>query len=505
MVSIRFLPLFLLVATLSAAGTLSPAQKRTVQQMGTRPILFSPVQTEGREYWLSSGPGYFFAINPDRSLIRVAGSTGTADVSMRFRGARPGRTSGQDPAATILNTLKGNDPAKWSTGKRTWQRVRREGLYPGVDVVYYGNQQRLEYDVVVHPGGSPSSVEVEFEGASGIRLAADGSLRLTTSAGELSWHAPVAWQEAGGRKKPVPVRYELASSRSVRFVTGAYDEDHDLVIDPVFTFSRLYGGAGGEQFGGLAVDALGNAYLAGVTFSPDFPLVNPLASGSAANGDGYVMKIDPSGNILWSSVIGGADADTFWGLAVDSTGAVYVAGDTYSSDFPRTTGPATLAGANGVVLKISPQGNQLVFSRLLGGSGVDTAYAILPAQDGSIFVGGSTTSTDFPLVSAFRSTRSGQDGFLTKLSSTGEVTASTFFGGNSVDLVQSLATAPNGELWFTANTNSSDIASAGLRTTYGGNGDCFVGRTNAALTALVYGSYLGGSSSDSCSRIQVDS
>jgi len=364
----------------------------------------------------------------------------------------------------------------------------------------------LEYDLTLRPHADLRKVELAFRGGSRTFVAPDGALALQTRAGEFRFRAPVAWQEKEGRRTPVDVTYEVTSSGSVRFRADGWDRSASLTIDPVFEFARLYGGADFDGGLSVAVDSLGFSYVGGQTQSTDFPQVNGLSGGVLAGPDMFLMKLDPAGDIVWSTILGGSASDLVSSLSVDSDGSVIAVGETGSPDFPVTSAPAYGGGAaDAIVLKLSPGGNSLVFSRFLGGAGTDVGRGVAIAADRSVWVAGRTQSAGFPLAGALRSTLTGTEGFVSKLSSAGALLFSTFLGGTGSDAVEGVAVSPGGDVWVVASTTSSDLASSGLRTTYAGAGDCYLARYNAAGTAMTAGTYFGGGGLDTCSAIAVDS
>jgi hypothetical protein len=199
--------------------------------------------------------------------------------------------TGRDALPGRVNYLRGKDPAHWQTQIPTYAKVAYEGIYPGVDLVYYGNQGQLEYDFVVAPGTDPGMLKLVFRGADRIEINAAGELVLSTPSGDIRMHAPVIYQETAGVRTTVAGGYVLKDPQEVSFEVAAYDTLRPLVIDPVLVYSTYLGGSDFDGGFGIAVDDRGNAYVTGSTSSPDFPTVNAVQPTFAGGGgDAFVTK-----------------------------------------------------------------------------------------------------------------------------------------------------------------------------------------------------------------------
>jgi hypothetical protein len=183
---------------------------------------------------------------------------------------------GEAPLPGVSNYFIGNDPAQWRTSIPTFAKVAYHEVYPGVDLVYYGNQRQLEYDWVVAPGADPAVITLAFQGNENLSLDAQGELVLHMGGGDVVEHAPVLYQDSAGGRQPVAGRYLLEAPDRVGFAVAAYDHSQALVIDPVLSYSTYLGGSGSDTGATIAVDASGNAYVTGYTSSTDFPTKNPL-------------------------------------------------------------------------------------------------------------------------------------------------------------------------------------------------------------------------------------
>ena len=223
--------------------------------------------------------------------------------------------------------MTGNEPSAWRTNIPTYAKVRYEQVYPGIDLVYYGNQGELEYDFVVAPGADPTVIALSFEGVDAVQVNEAGDLTLLTAAGVVRQHKPYLYQEVDGERQTVDGRY-VVDGAHVRVEVGTYDTSRTLVIDPVLVFS---GGVGGASATGVAVDAAGNAYVAGFTHLPSAG----GESGPHGARDAFVRKINAAGTaVLWTAFIGGSSDDWAYAIAIDAAGSAYITGSTRSTDFP---------------------------------------------------------------------------------------------------------------------------------------------------------------------------
>ncbi len=419
------------------------------------------------------------------------------------------------------NYFLGNDPTKWRTNVPTYARVHYQDLYPGIDLIYYGNQRQLEYDLVVRPGADPSRIRLGVQGADTLDVDAQGDLVLHTAGGDIRQRKPAAYQEIDGMRQEISGGYVLKGSHTVGFEVGAYDASRPLVIDPVLFYSTYLGGSSDDFGSGIAVDSSGDAYVTGYTLSTDFPTtVGAFQTTHAADGgldDGFVTKLNPTGAALvYSTYLGGSSDDFGFGIAVDSSGDVYVTGYTLSTAFPTTVGAFQMTNAggyDGFVTKLNPTGAALVYSTYLGGSSDDFGRGIAVDAAGSAYVTGYTYSTAFPTtVGAFQTTHAADSGrndaFVTKLNPTGAgLVYSTYLGGNSFDVGLGIAVDALGSAYVTGGTQSTNFPTTtrAFQTTFGGGVvDGFVTKLNPAGSMLDYSTYLGGTGLDTGFGIAVD-
>ncbi len=531
---------FSLHSSLIFASQVDPATKlRLENSLAKLPLRFekNEGQTSDAVKFLSRGSGYTLYFTPTESVMvlsRVVNAPPpekqlrdlmqaqesvkreTSVLRMQVVGAnKDAIIKGEDKLPGTSNYFKGSDPGKWRQGVANYKKVHYEEVYPGIDLVYYGNQRKLEYDFVVKPGADPEKIQLHFKGADTLSIDDKGNLVLETKTGNVVQHAPIVYQTIGGEKQSVEGRYVIKDNHSVAFKLVAYNPRHNLVIDPVLEYSTFLGGTGTDSGNSIAVDSTGNTYVTGSTGSTDFPVTAGTFDVSQNGGtDAFVTKINAAGSALvYSTYLGGSDTDLGNGIDVDSAGNAWVTGDTLSTDFPTTAGAfdTTHNGKQDVfVTQLNDTGSALVYSTYLGGSGVDRSNSIKVDSTGNAWVTGQNFSTDFPTTAgAFDTTHNGAfDAFVSKLNTVGSSLAySTFLGGTSNDQARDIAVDNSGNAYVTGSTLSSNFpTTAGtIDTSYNGAFDAFVSKLNVTGSSLTYSTFLGGSLSDQGNGITVDS
>jgi uncharacterized protein (TIGR03437 family) len=498
------------------------AQVRLEKAYGQLPLVFEPNrgQADRRVRWLARGRGYGLFVTESEAVLALLEGKGkpSSAVRMRLAGSRRWRLSeGLEPTGGISNYFLGNDPKQWRTDIPHYRRVKFGGVYAGIDLVLYGNAGKLEYDLVVAPGADPGQIRLAYEGVKRIEVDAGGHLVLTTETGaELRQQRPRVYQEIEGRNVEVAGVYEILDRRQVAIQVAFYDASRPLVIDPILAYSTYVGGKSGESGAGIAVDSTGAAYVTGSTSSTDFPTQSPYQAANRWGTDVFVTKLAPKGNaLLYSTYVGGHDDDYGLGIAVDSAGAAYVTGFTYSTDFP-TQSPyqeyryQLMGKVDAFVTKLSPAGNTLAYSTYLGGSDNDVGHGIAVDGAGSAYVTGYTYSPDFPTQSPYQKSRyryvDKLDAFVTKLSPAGNTLVySTYLGGSDNDEGYGIAVDGAGSAYVTGYTHSTDFPTQSpYQATCRGISDAFVTKLTPAGNALVYSTYLGGSGIDTGNGIAVD-
>ena len=562
---------------------LEPATKgRLVKTYGELPLRFeaNQGQTDREVKFLSRGRGYGVFLTGNEAVLTLRRpsefSASTVGKNIQSKellllnpeglvGARESRNSGpqSQPAAAVhmklvganpqapvvgldelpgkSNYFVGNDAKKWRTSVTTYAKVRYKDVYPGVDLVYHGNQGQLEYDFVVAPGADlrPITLEVNSQNSkfearrdqteAHPRIDIDGSLVLPTVGGEVRFHKPRVYQlipDSGTQtaRRYVDSHYLLKDRDQISFEVAAYDADKALIIDPVLSYSSYLRGSMNDFGNAITVDSDGNIYVTGGTTSSDFPTTSGVyqttyggADGGyqSVNGDVFVTKLNPSGSALvYSTYLGGFGDDNAYGIVVDAGKNVYLTGGTNSLDFPVTLGayrPTSGVGLTDVfVTKLDPTGSSLVYSTHIGVSveGI-RGFGIDVDATGSAYVAGGC-GPGFPSTPGAFQTGSGafSSAFVMKLNPSGSAADySTFLSGGGIDYAESIAVDKNGNAYVTGYASSSGYPTTpgGFQTVLGGGADAFVTVVNPTGSGLVYSTFLGGSVFDDGRRIAVDS
>ena len=354
---------------------------------------------------------------------------------------KPASVAGENASVGRVNYLHGGDQSAWRTNVPSFARVEYKAVYPGIDLVYHSAEQQLEFDFVVAAGADPSRLMLAFEGADAVHLDDGGQLVLAKGGAEVVLPAPVVYQDVDGTRQRVTGLWSIDHDGHAGFSLGQYDKGLPLVIDPVVQFATYLGGGGSEDAldnMGVALDASGNIYIAGTTDSADFPLTEGRQKQFAGITDAFVVKMDPTGaSIIYASYLGGTGLDSGQAIAVDGAGNAYVGGFTNSTDFP-TKSPlqAKLAGSfDGFVTKLDPTGATIVYSTYIGGSGRDFVLGIDVDSSGQVYLAGDAESPDFPTANALQPVWGGVwDAWAAKLNAAGSAFVfSTFIGGSGLD------------------------------------------------------------------------
>ncbi len=444
-----------LLATLAAlqpavAPAAAPAQEAAVRDhYAALPLTFEANrgQVDAQVHFLARGPGYTLFLTATEAVMVLAQPSAVSTQPSAFEEglATPARSVSEDVASAavmrmqvlggnpappvtgleqqpgVVNYFLGNDPAKWQSNVPTFARVEYDEVYPGIDLVYYGNPQQLAYDFVVAPGVDPSVIRLGFQGADALAVDAAGDLVLRAGGQELRQHAPVVYQQAGDARQEVASHFVLEGSQ-VCFAVGAYDAALPLVIDPVLSYSTYLGGSDSDGSYGIVVGADGGMFLTGFTDSGNFPTANPFQPAPRGGGDAFVTKLNASGTALvYSTYLGGNRYDTSEGIAVDAAGNAYVTGYTNSTNFPtfRALQPALRGSSDIFVTKLHASGSALAYSSYMGGSDHEDSdqCSIAVDGDGNAYLAGRTPSTDFPTVNPFQPAHGGGqlDAFVAKI------------------------------------------------------------------------------------------
>ncbi len=414
----------------------------------------------------------------------------------------------------------------WRTNVPSYSRVRYRGVYPGVDVIYYGNQSQLEYDFVLQPGADTNSIRMKFAGAGHLSLSPEGDLVLESGGSRIVQHKPFIYQDDPKTlaRHQVAGQYRLLGRDVVGLKLDAYDHTRTLVVDPTITYSSYLGGTGIDQVNAIKLASNGLLYLAMQTDTAALP-ADGYDSDITGLTDIWVGVLDTTaaGNygFVYGTYLGGTSLNIPLGIDVDSSGVIYVTGTTTSTDFPVTANAfePTGAGANisAFVVQLDPSQAgtaALLFSSFLGGITGNTygnGIAVDPTN-GLIDVIGTTLCTDFPVTaSAYAGILYGsQDAFITQIDPVaGMVTYSTYIGGEDLDYGKAILVSPTGLVYFATSTLSLQFPMAGF--SYSGTSfgfqDIVIGvmdLTQSGVPSLVYSTYLGGSGNDDVNAIAFD-
>jgi len=449
-------------------------------------------------------------------------------VRMRFVDANPSAPlQGERQLTARISYLVGT-PDQWHSGISTFSRVRARDVYAGIDAVYHGDQQQLEYDFDIAPGADPRQIALRFDGMQKIVIDRSGDLVLKLNDGEIRQPAPGMFQVVDGQRKKVDGHYRLLDACTVGFTVGNYDHTLPLVIDPTLGFATYFGGTGGDIAWSVALGSDGSIYVAGNTLSKRFftngPAFNPFSTigafqetfrGGKLAGDGFVAKFDNTGtNLVYLTYLGGTNDEYVAGVAVDTAGNAFVAGFTDSTNFPILNALfPSIAGklntkvhafpSDAFVAELDPSGSNLIYSTYLGGSGSDMATAIAIDAADNVYVTGFTSSTNFPITNPLPFQLTGSTNlFLNRIPGTnsafvteiaaggGSLPFSSYLGGAAASTGEGIAVDTAGNIYVSGYTDSTNFPTTNFLVFT----NIMVGITNQVSgTNVVNGSRLNGS------------
>jgi hypothetical protein len=509
----------------------SPTSAQLREAYGKLPLSFEANhgQTDSQVKFLSRRPGFTLYLKPTEAVLVFMATPAAlpeADtqrvVRMQLLGANPSTSmTGLEQLPGRVNYFIGNNPHQWRTNLPTYAKVKYEAAYPGIDLLYYGNQRQLEFDFIVAPGADPEAIRLSMEGADHLEVDTQGDLVLYAGSEQIRAAKPLVYQVVNGVRREISGSYVLTAAHQVGIQIAAYDASRPLIIDPTFIYSTYLGGSGDDLGLGVGVDAAGNAFVTGSTTSLNFPATpgafQTTFAGGGPGGDVFVTKLNPTGSgLFFSTYLGGSGDDVASGIAVDSSGNAYVIGYTGSTNFPATAGAFQTALAGGIlrdafVTKLDGAG-LLSYSTYLGGTGDDRAFAIAIDASGNAYATGATASNDFSTtVSSFQPLNpcSGDCSFVTKLNPIGSGLVYSTYLGPSGNIAQGfgIAVDTSDNAYVTGGTAAVNFPTTpgAFQTTYGGGSDTYVTKLNLTGSALVYSTYLGGSGNDNVHAITVDS
>lgn len=511
----------------SSAEITNSATRFNDQQIQTQlkrlPLVFEENrgQTEETVRFFSRARDYTVYLTADsaRFDFNSSQSNKTSSLVMKLIGTRSAaRHEGVESLPGKSNYFIGDKAEQWITDTPTFASVHQRNIYPGIDLVYYGNQQQLEYDFVLASQTDPDQIQFTFDGARKIETDEEGSLVISLAERSdcLRLHKPTAYQNADGARRYVNAEYSI-QNQTVGFKIGDYDPQLPLVIDPLVDFSTYYGGSGTDIGYGIAVDRNGFVYVTGQTSSLNFPTKNAFQTTRDGASDAFVMKLNPNGfSVIFSTYIGGRNpGDKGSSIAVDNAGNIYFTGETNSLNFPTVNAaqPIFRGNLDAFVAKLNVNGNELLYSTYLGGTFPDAAFGLALDRFDNAYITGRTQSFNFPTRNALQPNLKGQqDVFIAKFNPDGVLIYSTYLGGEPADAGgrdeesgYSIAVDQLQNVYITGFTTSPSFPMLNaIQNTFGGVEDVFVVKVNATGSALVYSTYLGGDRAEEARAIAVD-
>ncbi len=529
-----------------------PAQRNAVHtSLAKLPLAFEQNhgQTDAQVKFLTRGPDYLLFLTADEAVfvLRGKGPESPATLRLKLGAGNPApEIEALDRQSGYVNHFIGNDPERWRTKVPRFAKVRYKSVYPGIDLVYHGSQQQLEYDFVVAPGADPTAIQMSFSAdASDLSLTVteDGDLLVETGGKTLRQKKPIAYQEIDGKRRTVDAEYEIHrtehGAQRVTLALSDYDRAQPLIIDPALIYSTYLGGPTdgfGQPFGrtdgrGVTVDANGFIYVTGSTNSTDFP--GATSTPAAAVTHAFVAKLTPSGlgasDLVWATVFGGTVAptagflafDIAHAIAIDSTGKLSVSGETGSSDFPVTTGAYQTAigtffsNPSAFIARFDTNG-ALVYGSYFGGGAVTRSVAIAVDASNDILITGEMVGRNFPTTpGALRETTPGVRffaAFVAKFRPGGQGVSDLLYSSliDSAAIGFGIAADSRGRAYVVGRAGAGlPVSTGAFQPTAGGAGagDGFlvvIDPVGNGASDLVYGTFFGGPSDDYASAVTVD-
>lgn len=529
---------------IASPETQEETRMRVEAAYGNLPLSFEPnrgqtdprvkflSRTRHRTLWLTKDEAVLAVGRPRRNHLSAneeataalqAYPATPAVLRMKFAGANSETTiEEEDRLPGIVNYFAGR-PAQWRTKIPTYARVRYRRLYPGIDLVFYGNNRELEYDLVVSPGADPGQIRLAIAGARKIRIDHEGNVVLETSAGDVIQQKPRIYQRNGATLHQIAGDYVITGRHEIGFRLESYDPRSPLVIDPVLRFSTFLGGSNFDQGGGIGVDSHNSVVVTGQTCSPEFPVT--IGTAPSVGCAIFITKLDFAGShLLFSTTLtnGTPFFNSSPALSLDPDDNVYIAGSTpFPSFFPATPGAyqtAVSANVDAFVVKLNANGSSIIYSTFLGGTLPNSANGVAADADGNAYVTGSTLSANFPTTpGAFQRQCKlapssvfceSQPAFVVKLNSNGtRALFSTVLGGSKTQTGSGIALDSSGNAYVAGITTSTDFpttAGSAQPVFGGGSGDAFVTKVSSSGSHLIFSTYLGGGAFDAASGVAVD-
>ncbi len=525
--SMRIAPaiaLLILMSAYLAPGASTQDAKWLPTSYGKLPLRFelNRGQTDAHFNFLARGTGYTLFLTPGEAVLSLHASlpqslrsdgsvnpslgASQAPSSVHTPASGPIRLQligsntkaeavGEDTLPGKSNYFIGADPSKWHTNVPAFAKVRYRDIYPGIDLVYYGNHEgKLEHDFVVAPGADSSRIQLLLRDSDGSVAVVNGDLVLHTASGELSLRCPVAFQQSGGHRRNIAAGYSLDANQNIRIRLGSYDPTVPLVIDPVVVFTAVFGGSDDEQPSSIAVNSSGEVYVAGRTWSTDYPLANP-GPWSSNSAIAVVSKLNASGTaLLYSTYFGGRNTLVST-IQVGKSGRAYIAGFT-GGDFPLKNAAQPVFGGSydAYVSVLSPAGDSLIYSTFLGGTEYDTVAGLALDSSENAYITGNSGG-GFPILHSLQPIPWGI--FVAKFDGNGVLQYSSIYAYTG--LAQAIAVDGSGNAyitgWVSVPTYPNDplipITKNAFRSTCPATNSCgFVAKFNASGDSLGYSTFL---------------
>jgi hypothetical protein len=550
-----------------ASAANAPAVKRVMQTFAQLPLSFEEERADGKsgKRFVSRGRGYALEISgkgarlthkfrraadeahPEAATLGVPLQS-VSNIRLSWLGANGGpQVAGGRKQRGQSNYLPSKDRKTWRQHVAHYGDVRIAKLYPGVDLKFHGDGQKLEFDYLVAAGADASVVRMGIGTPSLVNLNAQGQLEISDNGDELVLEPPVAYQDIDGQRKAVQAEFVIAAGHEVRFALGDYDKNRALVIDPVLSFASQFGSSSNSSIASdVAVDSTGNIYITGTTCDTDYPVtvgVLQPTGGSITNDQcytGIITKLDPTASSLIYSTYIGSQNNITSGIRILPVGSgdALVAGVTTAVDFPTTANAYDQTAHGGTcqygpfltnkpctddfLLQLSADGSSLVFSTYFGGSGFEVVSSMTLDGTGNIYIAGATNSADFPTTSGAVDTTFGggvcqnglfacSDGFVAKFSSDGsKLLESTYLGGDDDDFASGVALDTLGNIYVSGSTNSTNfpVTQGAYQTTHSAGAnqpDVFVAKLTPDMKTLTYSTFIGGTGFDLGLAVKVDS
>lgn len=492
------------------------------------PVRFEAAPSVSRGDFLARGAGSTVLVGADRILWNAGPIGGNGGIQMTLVGATRAVHARPFGSVAYSNYLTGSDARRWRTRVPTFDDVVYRRVYPRIDVVYHGDDGRLEYDFRVAPRGNPGAIRLRFDGATHVDVDSRGELIVRSQAGEMRHQRPRAYEETPEGNRPVEAAYVVLAANEIGFRVGRHDPSRTLVIDPAIAYASFFGGGGESRGGAIAVftdQTTGKryTYVAGTTRDTNLPVQAAVQPALASGSDVFIAKFDVSASgadsLIWATYLGGHGDDGATGVAVDRSGNVFVVGAAGSTDFPFAHGVQAHGGA--FLAKLDASGSQLMYSTQLGGSVRGDAHAVAVDAAGFAYVAGDTGSMDFPVTAnAFQTTPDGNgDAFVAKIdpaqSGAASLVYSTYLGGNRTTRAFAVAVDAVGHVFVTGPTWASTFPIVrGAQATFAGPNDGVYSTSDVFLAeidpdvpgraGLLYSTYLGGGGNDFATGVALD-